>query len=250
MPEKKKWIVRDFIVYSVTIAIAAMKQKSVTMFTNDMRYFKKWRKYRYADTSTLKEGFPWLTYTSLDFLESFLKRDMRIFEYGSGGSTIYFSSKVDQVISVEHNKEWFEAVRSYLKVNGIHNVEIRYSPALPDSKFAEKSYLNPDHFISILKEFKGMSFESYCKEIDPFPNEYFDLVVVDGRARISCMKLALQKVKKNGFLLLDNADRSYYHKSISEIKDKTKWKANEFIGHLPFASASILDSTILYKKLW
>ena len=33
---------------------------------------------------------------------------MNIFEYGAGNSTLYYAEKVSHVISVEHDKKWFE----------------------------------------------------------------------------------------------------------------------------------------------
>lgn len=35
---------------------------------------------------------------------------MKIFEYGSGNSTLWWSEKVDSIISVEHDKQCFEKV--------------------------------------------------------------------------------------------------------------------------------------------
>ena len=47
-----------------------------------------------------------------------------------------------------------------------------------------------------------------CKQ---FPDEYFDLILVDGRNRKGCIIQSLSKLKKGGILMLDNAERSYYH---------------------------------------
>jgi hypothetical protein len=33
---------------------------------------------------------------------------MSIFEYGSGGSTTWWANLVSQVVSVEHDREWFQ----------------------------------------------------------------------------------------------------------------------------------------------
>jgi hypothetical protein len=63
---------------------------------------------------------------------------------------------------------------------------------------------------------EGQTYKKYATVIDQFPDEYFDVVLVDGRARPSCMFHSLRKVKKNGLLILDNADRPYYLKAFHD----------------------------------
>ena len=33
---------------------------------------------------------PWVTHGAKKWLDSYLKKDMKVFEWGSGGSTLYF----------------------------------------------------------------------------------------------------------------------------------------------------------------
>src|SRR5262245_28763699 len=49
---------------------------------------------------------PWLTFGAVRFLESRLASTQRVFEYGSGGSTLFLARRVEQVISVEHDVRW------------------------------------------------------------------------------------------------------------------------------------------------
>jgi hypothetical protein len=97
-------------------------------------------------------------------------------------------------------------------------------------------------------EYKDFILEDYVKSIEDYPDGYFDLVVVDGRARPSCILHSMQKVKVNGILLLDNADRSYYLHPFPELFEKSKWSVQTFIGHLPYNPPSVLDTTILFTK--
>ncbi len=53
---------------------------------------------------------PWVTYGFIDFIEERLNKKMRIFEYGTGNSTIWYADKVQTVTSVEHDKAWFEKI--------------------------------------------------------------------------------------------------------------------------------------------
>ena len=37
------------------------------------------------------------------------------------------------------------------------------------------------------------------------------MILVDGRARISCLKRAQSRVKPGGYIMLDDAERKYYN---------------------------------------
>jgi predicted O-methyltransferase YrrM len=74
-----------------------------------------------------------------------------------------------------------------------------------------KSHSSPESYKS--SDYDELSFEAYVKTIDNYPDNYFDLVVVDGRARPACIKHAVPKIKRGGVLILDNSDRDYYLES-------------------------------------
>jgi hypothetical protein len=59
-------------------------------------------------------------------------------------------------------------------------------------------------------DFKGYSFENYVRAIDAYPNDFFDFVIIDGHARLSCIKNSIPKIKRGGMLVLDNSDRNHY----------------------------------------
>ncbi|NES92903.1 MAG: class I SAM-dependent methyltransferase, partial [Okeania sp. SIO2B9] len=63
---------------------------------------------------------PWYTYPAIEFIENKIASDFRVFEYGSGQSTLWWAERVLKVISVESNRNWF----SYLQEKMPKNVEI------------------------------------------------------------------------------------------------------------------------------
>jgi hypothetical protein len=71
-------------------------------------------------------------------------------------------------------------------------------------------FTNPNHYYSNDENYPANTFKSYACYIDKFEDGYFDIVLIDGRARPSCLKHAVSKVKKGGLLILDNAERKYY----------------------------------------
>ncbi len=60
-------------------------------------------------------GVPWFSNSAIRFLEDYTKPSMRVFEYGAGGSSIFFASKGAEVISTEDHALWYEKIKSELE---------------------------------------------------------------------------------------------------------------------------------------
>ncbi len=240
---------RDLAVYTITSIRFLCLRGKFRLFIKDVSSFSQWRKYRLSTKGTIDHRIPWLVFSCIDFLDKWLKKDMQVFEYGSGGSTLYFAEKTGKIISIEHDAKWFNYAQTVIEKAGFDNI----SYSLIEPKAMENNLpvdcSKPENYTSCFLEYKGYEFSTYASAIDQYTNESFDLVVVDGRVRHSCIMHAMKKVKQNGVLLLDNADRSYYLKPFPELLDKHKWKLVEFIGHFPYAPASIVNTTKLFVKL-
>ncbi len=51
---------------------------------------------------------PWFTYATIDWLSANLRPNFNVFEYGCGGSTLYFAKRARKVMSVELNgTDWW-----------------------------------------------------------------------------------------------------------------------------------------------
>jgi predicted O-methyltransferase YrrM len=96
----------------------------------------------------------------------------------------------------------------------------------PDPMITLKSHELPENYKSA--DFNSHSFKAYVKAIDIYPDNYFDLVVIDGRARPSCIKHAVPKIKRGGVLVLDNSDRDYYLKNTRTFLEG--WSQQTFRG--------------------
>ncbi|MFH0879142.1 MAG: hypothetical protein V2A34_05480, partial [Lentisphaerota bacterium] len=53
---------------------------------------------------------PWITYSALQFLESRIRKDFRVFEYGCGNSTLWWANRVQQVTSCESDEQWVRRI--------------------------------------------------------------------------------------------------------------------------------------------
>jgi hypothetical protein len=120
-----------------------------------------------------EEYQPWLTYPMIEFLNGFDFSEKTVFEFGSGGSTLYWAARAKKVISVEFDREWYRSLIP--KIPG--NVTLIHEP--DGGKYA-----------GTIRQFS-------CR---------FDVIVIDGAERMCCALAALDSLAPDGLIILDNAE--------------------------------------------
>jgi hypothetical protein len=211
-----------------------------------MKYFRSWSSYLSPGRSPATGKLPWITFSAIDRLNRIINPDMEVFEYGSGGSTLFWASRVRHITSVEHDREWFEKMQGELQGSNKSNIRYLLIEPQPDADYQKKDYRVPEDYISSGGNYRGKNFENYVKAIDMYPDRHFDVIVIDGRARPSCILHSLPKLKKGGWLLIDNADRSYY---LAPFPFKRPdWKIHTFDGPVPFMKG--FSRTSLLQKCY
>lgn len=106
-----------------------------------------------------------------EFFLSHLKPHMRVLEWGSGSSTLAIAPMVKHVTSIEHTGKWYEEIKS--KMPG--NVDLRFVPP-NNPEYSDDGTL--------------ADFVDYIT--NPLASGPFDLIFIDGRARVECAKLCRQ----------------------------------------------------------
>ena len=184
--------------------------------------YNEWKSQLESKKYPIDFELPWITIVAKNYIENYLskksKTDMKVFEYGSGGSSLFFLKFAKEVISVEHDKEWFERVNECVNKKNSGGWEGNLLEAeIINTDSAQLDVSNPHHYHSSDSNFINHTFKKYASYISKFPDNYFDIVLVDGRSRPSCLFHSVMKVKKGGLLVLDNADRKYYlaHKTVN-----------------------------------
>lgn len=167
------------------------------------------------NSSPLSDEQPWMTFEAIAFLDKILNKTMTGFEYGCGGSTIFLAQRVKHLVSVDHHAEWFKLTSSVINSRKELSWQGNLVKCTPLPNFDLSKFNDPNAYISSDESTIGYSFADYVKFIDNYPDNYFDFAVVDGRARPSCMKHTMPKVKPGGYLILDNSDRDYYLTGLS-----------------------------------
>lgn len=181
------------------------------------QFFPSWVRSLNGKLNPVAEEQPWITFAAIRFLEKNVKENMHVFEYGVGGSTLFFAKRAKEVVSVEHDPIWLNKITEIIKRQGYNNWHGLLIQPRHDPLYSQKDPSNPDAYISGSDKFRGYSFKEYVSSIDGYPDKYFDLVLIDGRARPSCFKHAIPKIKKNGYVIWDNTDRNYYFNKMNNI---------------------------------
>lgn len=175
-------------------------------FPTSMTYAKSWRLLFKRDSSLVTLGWfqsqlqghpcrgdgsplPWMNYSVIHFLETRLRNDLTLFEYGSGYSTLFFGQRVAEVTAVEHDSTWQQAI----------------SPQTPANARVLYQALDYDG--------------DYCRAVAQSGQKY-DLVVVDGRDRVRCTIQACDCLSPQGVILLDDSDRFKYQAGIQYLRER------------------------------
>ena len=115
-------------------------------------------------------------------IESHLGGCRSMLEWGAGGSTKAFSGLVDHYYSIEHNEDWANKVRADVPPNV---TLIHQPPEWPQ----EKPFCSDEG-----------QYESYVRASTKFEVDTFDAILIDGRARIECLRQSLHHSNKGGLI--------------------------------------------------
>ncbi|TYL46112.1 class I SAM-dependent methyltransferase [Nocardioides sp. BGMRC 2183] len=151
---------------------------------------------------------PWWTFDSADLVSKHLvdHPDARVFEWGSGASTLWLAVRARSVHAVEHHAGWALLLAPQLPDNVHLDVVEPTQPSLPRVPSAK-----PGH--------RGLDFADYVRAIDEVDGP-FDVIVIDGRAREACLERAVERLAPDGLIVFDNVDRRRYLDAIETVSDR------------------------------
>jgi hypothetical protein len=163
----------------------------------------------YDSVAMMELDVPWWTYDAITEVDGWLsarevsRRPLRVFEYGSGASTLWLAARVDEVHTVENDPEFGRLMAE--RFAEVPQISLRIVEPEP----------SPAPLITSDKDgYAGLDFTAYVHAIDEVPGE-FDLIVIDGRAREACLAHAADRVAPGGIVLVDNSRRRRYREAIA-----------------------------------
>lgn len=205
------------------------------------RWYYPWRKSLRPGHSPITGRVPWIVFGAKEFLSLHIKPGSRVFEYGMGGSTLFFLDAACTVVSVEHDVEWGRRLTTLIGSNS------RWTSLVvpPDQRGANVSN---DLYSSCFPGYESSDFQEYVETITVQPDESLDVVMVDGRARSGALAAAASKVVPSGVIVLDNAERPRYSKAVDELCAQG-WRAKRLFGPGPYVDYEYWDTLFLVKPL-
>jgi hypothetical protein len=155
---------------------------------------------------------PWWPYDATAWIAAHLPPDARVFEYGGGGSTLWLQDHGATVTVIEHQPEWARKLAAALA---------------PGTRILQPAILASG---TVTSGREAGYFDEYVATISAEPDASLDLVIVDGRARVDCVRSAIPKVKQGGLLLLDDTGVARYQPAFVLLAD---WERHVFAGLKP-----------------
>ena len=141
------------------------------ILSQDFGQFKSMRLKQCVDARG--NPIPWYTYPAIEYIKQLDLSDKCVFEYGSGNSTLFWSSRCKKLTSVEHDEHWYQQIRNRLPDNVNYHLE--------------------------------QDIQNYVDLINNV-DQKFDIIIIDGAHRLNCAEAALLNLKPSGFIILDNSD--------------------------------------------
>lgn len=144
-----------------------------------------------AGRNAMKFGNIWIVPEAREYLAQLISPSMTCFEWGAGGSTIWFARLCAFTISIENHPRWYIWALEHLRRDGlIDKVQLWYAHCTKDS------------------------LDLYTDTIEAY-NEQYDIIAPDGfmPARRKCMELGIRHLKPGGILVADNSNL-YEHKDL------------------------------------
>lgn len=136
-------------------------------------------------------------------------------EWGSGGSTLFFSNFVKEIHSFEHSIKWYEKISKQIDQHNIKNINYNYIPSDFEYKGpppGRTKFPLGDKFRRIPRGAPIKYFKTYVNAVERFDKSKFDVVLVDGRCRLYCAVKALPYLKDGGCVYIhDFFHRKKYH---------------------------------------
>lgn len=159
-------------------------------------------------------ALPWMNYAVIALLQERLNGRLDVFEFGSGYSTIFFAERVRSITSVEYDQAWFELIGKRVPTNA--------------------------KIVFCANDVDGQ----YCRTIGTTGRQ-FDVVVVDGRDRVNCIRQSIASLTERGVIVLDDSQRERYQEGIDHAKS-LGFSALPFEGIKPNGT-ELWRTTLLYR---
>jgi len=180
--------------------------------------------YVYSHYLSLR-GLPGMTSKEIELFlklfDSYKNKKLRILEWGSGRSTVYYarylkSSGINfEWYAIDNSREWYGNVLKWLKkfnlTDCVHLYLFEFKPFWLKPNWTWKMQ-HPQGFAP--KEKNEIEYITFPATL----GTKYDVIIVDGRFRRRCLLEAQKILETNGLVFLHDAQKEWYHSSTSAYK--------------------------------
>ncbi len=164
---------------------------------------------------------------------NFANKNISIFEWGSGFSSIYYSAYLRkknvefQWHSIDNNRIWHEKVKSELGKRGFQKyVQLYLKEFLP---FWEKpgwgwKNIPPPCGVFSPKLENEKAYINFPKELD----KKFDIIIIDARFRRYCLEVAKEVLAPEGVVIMHDAQKTHYHKGLEDFQYRQFFRTGQW----------------------
>lgn len=202
---------------------------------NDRKQFTNFRilSHKYGQYNTIKlwscvdanmNPIPWYTYPAIEYLNNIDFSQKIIFEYGCGNSSLYWGKRAKLVVSVEHDRDWYEKIIAKMEKNQVL--------LLKDKSSEYENAIN-------------LPLEGKCKQAIRY-----DLIVLDGIRRKECARVIKNNLNMESdegcMVILDNSD---WHKNTAKyLRDELDLIQFDFHGFSPINAYTLTTSVFVSRN--
>lgn len=160
-------------------------------------------------SAPVKWALPAYSFAAIDFLLEFIQPHHCVFEFGSGGATLFLAQKAQNVVAVEPDTEKYQELVGIINQEGITKVDLRY--------------------VALESEMQSVQF-SRSAFLDALGGGY-DIVVIGSLPsgfgeyeRAECFRRAEDSMQDGGAIIVENSWNSDRLRQIHNARNYTTFK--------------------------
>jgi len=148
-------------------------------------------------------------------------KKFKIFEWGSGFSTIYYSEYLRKKgakfewHTIDNNKAWHEKVKSKVNKKGLQPyVQLYLKEFQPFWEKPGWGTIPPPCRVFSPKSENEKAYINFPELL----NNKFDIVIIDARFRRHCIQTAKEAVLQEGIVIMHDAQKAHYHVGLDNFQ--------------------------------
>ncbi|WP_170391677.1 hypothetical protein [Ruegeria arenilitoris] len=173
---------------------------ALRVLSDDLGHYRSVLEVRCVDAAG--EEIPWYAYSAIEYIDSYDLNGVRVLEYGSGHSSVFYAKRGAMVTAIEHSQGWYDEVSKTLARSAGFDIHLATEP------------------------------ETYTRRPEVADA---DIVAIDGIHRRLCAGYVMEEVKAGravpALIVLDNSER--YPRVLASLDAAMRWPRADFTDFAP-----------------